>query len=33
MLVFFIVLTLGFIFEIGKGALKISSKQNIITQD
>src|SRR5271155_2358683 len=33
MLVFFIVLTLGFIFEIGKGALKISSKQNTINQD
>ena len=26
-LVFFIVLTLGFVFELGKGALKINSKQ------
>jgi|SRR5271154_3903467 len=30
MLIFFLVLTLGFAFEIGKGALKISSKQNNI---
>ena len=28
MLVFFLVLTLGFVFELGKNALKISSKQN-----
>jgi NADH-ubiquinone oxidoreductase chain 3 len=28
MLVFFLVLTLGFAFELGKGALKISSRQN-----
>lgn len=28
MLIFFLVLTLGFAFELGKGALKISSKQN-----
>ena len=28
MLVFFLVLTLGFAFEIGKGALKLNSKQN-----
>ncbi len=27
MLIFFLVLTLGFVYEIGKGALKISSKQ------
>ena len=28
MLVFFILLTLGFVFELGKGALKITSRQN-----
>ena len=28
MLIFFIILTLGFIYEIGKGALKLSSRQN-----
>ena len=28
MLVFFIILTLGFIFELGKNALKIDSRQN-----
>ena len=28
MLIFFLVLTLGFAFELGKGALKISSRQN-----
>lgn len=28
MLVFFIILTLGFVFELGKGALKITSRQN-----
>jgi NADH-ubiquinone oxidoreductase chain 3 len=28
MLIFFLALTLGFIYEIGKGALKLSSKQN-----
>ena len=28
MLIFFLVLTLGFVFELGKNALKISSKQN-----
>lgn len=28
MLAFFLVLTLGFVFELGKNALKISSKQN-----
>ena len=31
MLIFFLVLTLGFAFEIGKGALSISSKQTQIT--
>jgi len=31
MLIFFVILTLGFAFEIGKGALKLSSKQNEIT--
>jgi len=31
MLVFFLVLTLGFVFELGKNALKISSKQNKLT--
>lgn len=31
MLVFFIILTLGFVFELGKNALKISSKQNYKT--
>jgi NADH-ubiquinone oxidoreductase chain 3 len=30
MLIFFLALTLGFAFEIGKGALKISSKQYVI---
>lgn len=30
MLIFFILLTLGFIFELGKNALTISSKQTII---
>ena len=30
MLVFFLVLTLGFAYELGKGALKIASKQNNI---
>ena len=29
MLIFFILLTLGFVFELGKKALKISSRQNI----
>ncbi|EEH02523.1 NADH dehydrogenase subunit 3 (mitochondrion) [Histoplasma capsulatum var. duboisii H88] len=34
MLIFFIVLTLGFAFELGKNALKIESKQiNSLTQD
>ena len=28
MLIFFLILTLGFIFELGKNALKISSRQN-----
>ena len=28
MLIFFLVLTLGFLYEMGKGALKLSSKQN-----
>ncbi len=28
MLIFFLVLTLGFVFELGKNALKISSRQN-----
>src|SRR5271167_1208705 len=28
MLIFFIILTLGFAYEIGKGALKLSSRQN-----
>ena len=28
MLIFFLILTLGFAFELGKGALKISSRQN-----
>lgn len=33
MLIFFLVLTLGFVFELGKGALKIGSRQdNIISQ-
>jgi len=31
MLIFFLVLTLGFVFELGKNALKISSKQNKLT--
>jgi hypothetical protein len=31
MLLFFILLTLGFIFELGKKALTISSRQNIIS--
>lgn len=31
MLIFFIILTLGFVFELGKNALKISSKQNYPT--
>jgi NADH-ubiquinone oxidoreductase chain 3 len=31
MLIFFILLTLGFIFELGKKALTISSRQNIIS--
>jgi NADH-ubiquinone oxidoreductase chain 3 len=31
MLLFFIILTLGFIFELGKNALKIDSKQIIYT--
>jgi len=31
MLIFFVILTLGFAFEIGKGALKLSSKQIEIT--
>lgn len=30
MLIFFLVLTLGFAFEIGKGALSISSKQTLV---
>jgi NADH-ubiquinone oxidoreductase chain 3 len=30
MLIFFIILTLGFAYEIGKGALKLSSKQDYI---
>jgi NADH-ubiquinone oxidoreductase chain 3 len=30
MLIFFIILTLGFAYEIGKGALKLSSKQDCI---
>lgn len=30
MLIFFLVLTLGFVFELGKGALKIYSKQDTI---
>lgn len=30
MLIFFLVLTLGFAFEIGKGALSISSKQTMV---
>src|ERR1700761_1725468 len=29
MLLFTIIITIGFVFELGKGALKISSKQNI----
>lgn len=29
-IIFFVLLTIGFIFEIGKGALSISSKQNTI---
>ena len=29
MLIFFVMLTLGFVFELGKGALKIDSRQNI----
>ena len=33
MLVFFILLTLGFIFELGKNALTISSKQIIVILD
>ena len=33
MLVFFLVLTLGFVFELGKNALKISSKQNQLTNN
>lgn len=33
MLVFFILLTLGFIFELGKNALTISSKQTIVILD
>jgi NADH-ubiquinone oxidoreductase chain 3 len=28
-IIFFVLLTIGFIFEIGKGALSISSKQNV----
>lgn len=28
MLIFFVMLTLGFVFELGKGALKIDSRQN-----
>jgi NADH-ubiquinone oxidoreductase chain 3 len=28
MLIFFLILTLGFVFELGKNALKISSRQN-----
>src|SRR5271155_1154354 len=32
MLVFFIILTLGFIFELGKNALKIDSKQSRYTK-
>src|SRR6185437_5195870 len=31
MLVFFLVLTLGFAFELGKNALKIESRQNILS--
>jgi NADH-ubiquinone oxidoreductase chain 3 len=33
MLIFFLVLTLGFVYEIGKGALKLSSKQNSYTNN
>ena len=33
MLVFFLVLTLGFVFELGKNALKIESKQNLAYND
>jgi NADH-ubiquinone oxidoreductase chain 3 len=33
MLIFFLVLTLGFAYEIGKGALKISSKQYIVNDN
>lgn len=33
MLIFFLVLTLGFAFEIGKGALSISSKQTYVLND
>jgi len=32
MLIFFLVLTLGFAFELGKGALKIESKQTNLTE-
>jgi len=28
MLIFFVLLTLGFVFELGKGALNIESRQN-----
>jgi hypothetical protein len=31
MLVFFLALTLGFAFELGKNALKIDSRQNILS--
>jgi NADH-ubiquinone oxidoreductase chain 3 len=33
MLIFFLALTLGFAFELGKNALKIESRQNIIKKD
>ena len=33
MLIFFLILTLGFAFELGKNALKIDSKQMFILKD
>ena len=33
MLIFFLALTLGFVYEIGKGALKLSSKQNTLSNN
>lgn len=32
MLIFFLILTLGFVFELGKGALNIESRQNTFNE-